>query len=176
MLTIQSMPYLSVTEKWTRPHKNSKITQMRDLHRTTALSKAPRTQYEIGILEVSDVVEFAPQLLALYGQRDGPDQVAQEAKRLRDLIRMQRTKIAVAMPVGELAVAADARATRWGITNIGPIRGPQTIPGPLEEYLRAFVAPDQFDMPGDAGDWQTALLSLGPIDERLPIHALDPNL
>jgi|GEM_PF-4724890 len=149
---------------------------MRDLHRTTALSEAPRTQYEIGILEVSDVVEFAPQLLALYGQRDGPDQVAQEAKRLKDLIKTQRTKIAVAMPVGELAVVAEARATRWDSTSTGPISGPEAIPEPLEAYLRAFVAPDQFAMPGYDGDWQTALLSLGPIDERLPIGALDPNL
>lgn len=142
---------------------------MRDLHRTTALREAPRTQYEIGFLETSDIPEFAPLLLALYGQRGGEARVAQEATLLKELMRTQRTKIAVAMPVGELALAADARVTRWGATSIGPVRGPEAIPAPLEEYLRAFVAPDQYPMPGQGDDWDRALLSLGPIDARLPI-------
>ena len=143
---------------------------MRDLHRTTPLFEAPHTQYEIGILEPSDIREFAPLLLALYNQRNGTDQVAQEEKRLRELMRIHRTKIAVAMPVGELALAADARLTRFGDISIGPISGPEAIPHPLEEYLRAFVDTSLYPMPGQGSDWQTALLSLGPIDARLPIE------
>ena len=148
---------------------------MRDLHRTTSLREAPHTQYEIGILEPSDIAEFAPLLLDLYGQRNDEARAAQEAKRLKEIMRIHKTKIAVAMPVGELALAADARITPVGdisIVSIGPIRGPKSMPDVLEEYLRAFVDPVQYPLPGQSHDWQRALLSLGPIDSRL---AIDPR-
>ena len=103
------------------------------------------TEYHISFLEVADIHEVAPQLLALYGLRRGVERVAEEEKRLFEFLRRPDTDVVVARPVGGAVLAADARVVHRGPISMGPTDG-RRMAESLFSFMKWCIDPDQYPL------------------------------
>jgi hypothetical protein len=126
---------------------------MRDTYLTPPLPEVSKvtglrtdlTQYQIGYLEVPDIQEFAPKLLALYGLHQEAQRVAQEEDRLFELLRRAGTDIMVARPADGVALAADARVMHPGRISMGPTDGRRVADG-LFSIMKWRIDPKQYPL------------------------------